>query len=399
MKPKNAAYIQDVDRLIQETPVDLVLAHYGQPLPAQSQGEHRIACPFNEACSESQYGNLTINLTDPANVIYCHSCEVRGNLLTLIHGLDKRTQPTGGRLRGQEFKDAVRVLQQVCGDRQLANKVPVNETPSIEPDGNADHPIVVNIPLSKSSKENARKIADLNTDLIRDVSRMPPEAARYFKLRPWLNESIGAKWDVGYLPKNGRSMFRGWIVYAHKNQRGEIISYSGRDPGFEAKWERWIRDGKPDTRKPMKHKYVKGFAKGNELYGQQATRLQETSLQESLDDHGLFVVEGMNDVIKLDSLGIAAVGTCSNRATDAQVDRIAQFANRAACGKVVLLPDLDDDGEAGYKDLLWRLTERNVETQLGWSRNLVDPASNSRQPEDIDQNVLQAILKRISHSS
>ena len=38
---------------------------------------------------------------DVAKALYCHTCSVRGNLLTLIHGLETHQPPTGGRLRGQ----------------------------------------------------------------------------------------------------------------------------------------------------------------------------------------------------------------------------------------------------------------------------------------------------------
>ena len=144
-------------------------------------------------------------------------------------------------------------------------------------------------------------------------------------------------------------MFRGWIVYTHRNQRGDVLSYSGRDPKFDSKWNQWIRNGKPATKKPMKYKYVKGYRKGNELFGQHAQRLEETKLLGSLETHGLFVVEGMNDVARLDQLGVAAVGVCSNRATELQVQKICGFAKQIAKNQVVLMPDCDDEGETGFK--------------------------------------------------
>ena len=335
-------------------------------------------CPFDASCSESSYGNLTVSTSDPAKVIYCHSCRVRGNLLTLIHGLETNTAPAGGKLRGDEFKLAVHVLKEINGSSPVDTNPTRVPQPTIETKQSP-----TNIPLSKSPNEKAREIADLYMDLETDVGKMPPDAASYFRSRPWLTPELCERWGVGYLPKDGRSMFRSWIVYTHRNQKNEVITYSGRDPGFERKWNRWLRDGKPETRKPMKHKYVKGFSRGNELYGQPATRLQYHELQESLNEYGLFVVEGMNDVIKLDSMGIAAVGICGNRATECQVDRIASFAQQVAKNRVVLLPDCDDEGEAGFQDLLWRLAERNVQTQLGWSQNCL-PEDSNLQPEGIE---------------
>ncbi|MCA9063927.1 MAG: hypothetical protein KDA96_12735 [Planctomycetaceae bacterium] len=83
--------------MIEQTSVDQVLSHYGKPLTNKNSGEHRMECVFNEAaCSDSPYGNQTIRLGDPVNRIYCHSCNVRGNLLTLIHGLEQHSPPDGG---------------------------------------------------------------------------------------------------------------------------------------------------------------------------------------------------------------------------------------------------------------------------------------------------------------
>ena len=57
----------------------------------------------------------------------------------------------------------------------------------------------------------------------------------------------------------------------------------------------------------MKHRFVKDFHRGLELYGQNgAARLQEPHVRESLASIGLVVAEGPNDVIKLDTLGVAA---------------------------------------------------------------------------------------------
>jgi len=58
---------------------------------------------------------------------------------------------------------------------------------------------------------------------------------------------------------------------------------------------------------------VSGFKRGSELYGGFASRLEEPSIKESLAENGLVVVEGMNDVIRLDELGICSVGILATR--------------------------------------------------------------------------------------
>ena len=110
----NRGYMSNVDELIEQTPLNLVLGHYGLPTSGSNAREYRMKCVFNEACSDSQYGNLAVKL-DVAKQIYCHSCNVRGNLLTLIHGLETGRPPEGGRVRGQEFKNAITKLKEING--------------------------------------------------------------------------------------------------------------------------------------------------------------------------------------------------------------------------------------------------------------------------------------------
>lgn len=388
-------YIDGVDDLIAQTPVEQVLGYFHQPLPQKITGEHRMRCCFNESCNDSSYGALTVNLSDPARVIYCHVCQVRGNLLTLIHGLTQHRPPTGGRLRGDEFKAAVTTLQQIRGGAEPATSSAANgpapamvsATPPLSTP--VKEPVSVNIPLK--DQEKTRGLVNLWEDLVVEVEQMSPAAASYFRERPWLTPEACRQWKMGYLPRDGRSLLRGLIVYAHTNEAGDILSYSGRDPAFANKWNEWVRSGRPEKTRPMKHRYVKGYHKGLELYGQSADRLQDRRLRDSLGRIGLVIVEGMNDVIRLNELGVAAVGICSNQATDEQLEKLTRFARAVSSGRVVLLPDNDDEGESGFKDLLWSLSERGLEVRLAWSRRSHGGRFAGRQPEDLTPEDWQAL--------
>ncbi|MEZ6053416.1 MAG: hypothetical protein R3C02_18825 [Planctomycetaceae bacterium] len=81
------------------------------------------------------------------------------------------------------------------------------------------------------------------------------------------------------------------MIFAHQNEAGEILSYSGRDVRFDEKWQKWINDGRPQKSKPNKHRYVKGYHR-LELYGQQADRLDDRRLKEFLSRYGVVIVEG-----------------------------------------------------------------------------------------------------------
>src|SRR5690349_7525646 len=125
----NRGYIDGVDRLIEATPVEQVLAYFGQPLPEKTTGEHRMPCVFSDACRESSYGSLTVNLSDPAKVIYCHVCGVRGNILSLVWGLKHQRAPTGGKLRGEEFRESVETLRLIRGVIELPAQSPPPAAP------------------------------------------------------------------------------------------------------------------------------------------------------------------------------------------------------------------------------------------------------------------------------
>ncbi len=393
-------YIDGVDDLIAQTPVEQVLGYFHQPLPQKTTGEHRMRCCFNESCNDSSYGALTVNLTDPARVIYCHVCQVRGNLLTLIHGLTQHRPPTGGRLRGEEFKAAIATLQQIRGGAQPEISPAVNTpaqsdtSPTPPLSAPSEEPVTENIPLQ--DQEKTRGLVNLWEDLVVEVEQMSPAAASYFRERPWLTPEVCRQWKIGYLPRDGRSLLRGLIVYAHTNEAGDILSYSGRDPAFADKWNEWLRAGRPEKTRPMKHRYVKGYHKGLELYGQSADRLQDRRLKESLGRIGLTVVEGMNDVIRLNELGVAAVGICSNQATDEQLEKLTRFARAAANGRIVLLPDNDDEGETGFKELLWSLAERGLDVRLAWSRRSHGGQFNGRQPEDLTPEDWQSLMTHLA---
>ena len=192
------------------------------------------------------------------------------------------------------------------------------------------------------------------------------------------------KWGVGWIPGNGRSLFRKtYLVYTHRNERGEVLSYSGRDLLFEQKWLKWIKDGKPE---------------GQELYGGFASRVNEPYFRESLNKYALVVVEGMNDVIRLEEIRVAAVGITSNKATDTQIQiqTLVRFAQQAANNRITLFPDCDEEGEAGFKDLLWKLAEQRCEVRLAWSSQMFGGKFAQKQPEDTSRDDWNALTSASS---
>ena len=123
--------------------------------------------------------------------------------------------------------------------------------------------------------------------------------------------------------------------------------------------------------------------RGIELFGQHASRLEEPGYRETIARWGVIVVEGFNDVLGLDALGIPAVAIMSNKITEQQVSKVERFAKALAGGKVTLLFDADEPGDTGAKEALWLLAQRGLDTRLAWSRVAHGGAFATRQPESL----------------
>ena len=398
MNTKNRGYMSGIDDLIEQTSAAQVLSHFGKPPPEKSSGEHRMPCVFDDSCIDSSYGTLAVNLSDPAKRIYCHSCGVRGNLLSLLWGLMKHAPPSGGRLRGDEFKQAVAVLKEIAGEDAVPQRSRPAELAPAEPASQAPPASLRNVPLRDAENPRARELVNLYERLVTDPAEMHPAAATYVRERPWLTPQVMQQWRMGYLPMSAKGLLRGRMVYGYFDERDNVLSYFGRDPDFERKWQNWERSGRPEKGKPIKHRFVKGFHRGLELYGQNGRqRLQDEKLRESIAALGLSIVEGPNDVIRLDCLGVGAVGLCSNKATDEQVREITRFARQIAGGKVVLLPDTDTEGESGCKELLWKLSQcEGIRPKLAWSSEMFGGAFRDRQPESLSVEEWERIRANLS---
>ena len=164
---------------------------------------------------------------------------------------------------------------------------------------------------------------------------------------------------------------------------------------FEQKWLKWIKDGKPEGKKPNKHRYVSGFHKGQELYGGFASRLNEPYVRESLAKYGLVVVEGMNDVIRLEDLKVAAVPLTSNRPTDQQIQTLTRFAQQTSNNRITLFPDCDEEGEAGFKELLWKLAEQRIHVQLACTSHMFEREFLGMQPENFTEHKWQKLTESL----
>jgi 5S rRNA maturation endonuclease (ribonuclease M5) len=190
---------------------------------------------------------------------------------------------------------------------------------------------------------------------------------------------------MGYLPrdtggddKSGGTM-RGKIVYAYQNEACEVLTWFGRDPEFEEKHEKWIGAGRTE-KEPEKFHFVKGYHRGIELFG--VDRLREQGRAEQIKNLGLVLVEGPNDVIRLDTLGVPSVALCSNNITREQAVKAAALAKELANGIVTIFLDCDEEGINGMKQCLGYLAQLTP-VRLAWTDRMFGGRFKGKQPESL----------------
>ncbi|MBI1832254.1 MAG: hypothetical protein HYR84_12490 [Planctomycetes bacterium] len=382
MAPEKKAFI-NVDELLPQLSVEDVARFYGIVLPEVTKigSETRMRC-FLNCGKERETGDraLAIQHEHPAKPWHCHQygCGKGGNLVSLCDLL-KPGDAAGGRPRGERFKAIAQdLLAMTKGERSAAEPV---ASAGASPAPAAPK---VNIPLAESENERARVLTELDRKFTLDLGEMTPRASSYLRRRPFLSPEVCRKWRMGFLPrssgedKSGGTM-RGKIVYPYFSETGEVLTWFGRDPDYEDKHKEWEATDRAE-REPEKFHFIKGFHRGIELFGQHV--LCNEPEAEKMKELGLILVEGPNDVIRLDTLGIPSVGLCSNTITREQAKKTARLARELANGIVTVFLDCDPQGENGMKQCLGYLAPL-VPVRLAWMSKMYGGKFNGRQPESL----------------
>lgn len=399
----------DVDTAKRETDLEDAARKCGVDLDVQrgSGTNVRIDCPFG--CSGDHAGKRELSVSTEGDKLFrCHAygCGFRGNLLMLMHGWLTGSMPAGGTLKGQDFK---RVRDALQSDFEPAPPgsvaAPTAACEPSEASRSEDSP-KRNIPLSQSENEKARELAQLQELFTCDPASMSPVASRYFRQRRhFLTPQLCEEWGVGVRPTRNSEDKRGWslrgqVCYQFLSGDNKPLCFVGRDPEYEEKL-RTFESLSPEQRQaqklnvPIKHKFPAGFHRGLELYGQHSDRLvQHPEYRDSIAEHGIIVVEGFNDVLALDALGVPAVAICSNRITREQVAKVVRWAKQLAGDKVSLMFDCEGAGDEGAKETLWLLAQLapDLDVRLAWSQSMYDGTFRGRQPESVAADELCDVL-------
>ena len=382
MTRENKGFVP-VDELLSKVTLGQAVAFYGVSLPTVQKvgNETRLRCFLNcGRTAETGDRALAVQQDHPAKQWTCFQagCGKGGNLVSLCDLLKPGTN-MGGRPRGERFKHiAADVAAMAAGVMRGADVA----APTLAPAKPAPAP--VNRPLRESENERARALTELDRKFVIDPASMAPKAAGYFRRRPFLTPDECRHWRVGYLPrdagedKSGGTM-RGRIVYPYLSETGEVITWFGRDPEFEEKHAAWMKTDRSE-KEPEKFHFVKGFHRGIDLFGQH--QLQGEGVPAQLAGLGLLLVEGPNDVIRLRTLGVPAVGLCANTITREQAAKAARLARELAGGIVTVLLDCDAEGENGMKQCLGYLAQLTP-VRLAWTSKMYGGKFQERQPESL----------------
>ncbi|QDV48471.1 toprim domain-containing protein [Gimesia fumaroli] len=406
MAHRNRGYI-DVDSLQQELIADgdiveRIASFYNVSLPElhKTQNETRLACIF--ACGKEQETGdraISIKIKQDGAVFRCfqYGCTVRGNLLNLMYLMKHNSEPADGKLKGRDFKEIAADLQALVAGRPPEKNVgTVSTSQSSTTESMNDKSPLINIPLKDSENERARELINLNEQFITDVAEMSPQAAAYVRKRPFMTPEIMKKFHCGYLPSNAKGLLRGHFVYGYPDADGNVLTWFGRNLNYEDQHKKWQRSG-DSSKEPHKFKFVKGFHRGQELYGE--PQFHGLATPEQLQQIGIILVEGPNDVINLHTLGIPALAVCSNTVTESQADKLATLANSIPGGHVSVMFDLDREGENGAKQTVMELAKR-CRVRLAWSIDFADGRFKGRQPESVTvEDWDTAILPTLMHVS
>jgi len=388
MPPEKPRFV-NVDELMPQISLEQAAAFYGIQLPGlhRTGEEVRMRCFLNCGKSEETGDRaLAIKADHPAKQWKCHhyGCGKGGNLVGLCD-LMKPGPNSEGRPRGERFKAIAADLRAMASGVTSAETIPAERDPK-QPEPKQSKP-KFNVPLKDSENERARALVDLDEKFVVDVAQMNPKASAYFRQRPFLTADVCRKWRMGHLPRDtggersGGTM-RGKIVYPMLSGTGDVLTWFGRDPEYEAKRANWEAAGRTG-RHPEKFHFIKNFHRGLELFGQHGQqRLGEEAYRETIAELGLIVVEGPNDVIALDCLGVPAVGLCSNTITAEQVKKLARWARQLAGGKVTLMLDCDAEGETGTKQAAYELAQQ-CHVRIAWSPALFGGKFRGHQPESL----------------
>ncbi len=378
MSERKSSFI-NVDELMPHISIEQAAEYYGISLPQIRHVGDEIRMKCFLACGRAEETGdraIAVQVDNPVKPWKCHAyeCQKGGNLVGLCD-LMKPGENAGGRPRGGRFKAIAADLVSMASGAEPPSRT---AEAVIVKSPKAPQKPEVNVPLSQSENERARELVTLDEQFVTDVAAMPPEASAYFRRRTFLTPEVCQKFSMGYLPQSSKSLLRGHVVYGYRSPTGEMLTWFGRNVRYEEQLAKWKASDRSEP-EPIKTRFVKGFHRGLELYGEDIVRGEDV---DTFKFTGLFVTEGPNDAIRLNTLGVPAIALCSNSITQEQVERAVTLANALGFEWITLMLDCDEEGINGVQQVLPMLAEK-IPVRLAWSAATAGGKFRGRQPENL----------------
>ena len=217
-------------------------------------------------------------------------------------------------------------------------------------------------PAQAPAKEEAPEEppeAAVNTPLTFSLNKLDHEHP-YLAERGLEPETI-REFGLGYC---GRGVMTGRIAIPIHNENGELVAYAGRWPG----------DPPADT---PKYKLPPGFHKGLVIFNLHRAKLAAA-------EHGLVLVEGFFDCLKLWQAGVhQVIALMGSSLSPAQEKLIVETLGPT--GKAILMFDEDPAGQVCRDQVLARLASQVYV-------KIVPLGEEGRQPDRMDIEEIQALL-------
>ena len=194
------------------------------------------------------------------------------------------------------------------------------------------------------------------------------------------------------MPGKIKSSLRNNWVYGIMDRQGEPLAWVGRNIKYDTDHTDWIAKCR-QGREPNKFRFPNQtlFRRGSELYGQEW--LDDERFEKSLAKHGLILVEGFNDRIRLHELGVMSVAMMSNTMTNEQTHKLISFAKGKANDRVGIMHDANRRGDDGAKESLWRMHQAGIDAYLIWSHSKHGGKYADREPESLSKNEWEELVQ------
>lgn len=339
----------DIKMIRESVSIEQILEYYGLRDDLIRKGDQLVGpCPIHKGSNKSQF-----HVSLGKNIFHCFGdCKSNtalhnggGNLIDFVRVIEGIEEPNAAR-------KAALLIQEWFGLASPRTSRTKAETGTrVIPRAPTPPPVKLVEPVATTLEAPQH-----NTPLPFAFKHLDPNHP-YFKERGFLPETI-AFFEAGY--HGGKGIMHGRVVIPIHNVQGELVAYAGRWPGNEP----------PEGE--GKYKLPPGFHKSLELFN---VHRAKTCARE----HGLVVVEGFFDAMRLYQTGVChAVAIMGSALSEIQERLIIDTVGPQ--GRVILCFDGDQSGRAATEDALERLSRR-VFVRVVTLDDQVQP--DDLQPEEI----------------